>query len=96
MRAFTELFAISSGQLSLPHHNSVYAHLWDQWSVDHDRLRTTAMITIANWKTILILNHTNILAMILKICLDLVRGLVDWHGAVINNCKLFMAKEPMS
>ena len=31
-----------------------------------------------------------------KRCLDLVRGLVDKHGAVINNLKLFRVKLPTS
>ena len=34
--------------------------------------------------------------MILKICLDLLRGLIERHIAVINNCKLLIVKVPAS
>ena len=72
IKACTHSLAISSEKLSLPRHNSVNAYLWDQWSVDHLRLGQTVMITTGNKK----LQHW-FKYIIIKVCLDLIRGSVD-------------------
>ena len=64
--------AISSEKLSMPRHNSVNAYLWDQWSVGHLRLGQTVMITTGNKKQQHWFKY-----IIIKVCLDLIRGSVD-------------------
>ena len=63
--------------------------------ISASRLKQTVMITIANWKTILILKHQHIRYDSWDL-FGFGKRISTRHGAVINNCKLFIVKVPTS